>query len=147
MAFRDDALSVRRNPKRYRIALTPLADAMFQLLIFFMLSANSAPYSLISLRGALTAPGGAGGNGTESAQPAPGTDVTVWTVQAGSVIAGGQSFEMVKLAELTQALALSGTTSVTLIVRPEALVQDLTSVLEALTAGGITDVQLAGRGA
>ena len=147
MAFRDDALSQRRNPKRYRIALTPLADAMFQLLIYFMLSSNVAPYSLISLKGALTTPGGQGGNGTEAAQPAPGTDVTVWTVQAGSVIAGGQPFDMKKLSELTQALTASGTTSVTLIVRPEALVQDLTSVLEALTAGGITDVQLAGRGA
>lgn len=147
MAARNDALSVRRNPKRYRIALTPLADAMFQLLIFFMLSANAAPYSLISLKGAAATPGGAGGNGTGAAQPAPGTDVTVWTVQAGSVIAGGQPFEMAKLRELTKALTLSGTTSVTLVVRPEALVQDLTSVLEALTAGGITDVQLAGRGA
>jgi biopolymer transport protein ExbD len=146
MVFRDDALSVRRNPKRYRIALTPLADAMFQLLIFFMLSANAAPYSLISLKGALTSPGGAGGNGDAPAQPGPGTDVTVWTVQAGAVIAGGQPFEMNKLSELTAALKASGTTSVTLIVQPEALVQDLTSVLEALTAGGITDVQLAGRG-
>jgi biopolymer transport protein ExbD len=147
MAFRDDALSVRRNPKRYRIALTPLADAMFQLLIYFMLSSNVTPYSLISLKGALTTPGGQGGNGTGAAQPAPGTDTTVWTVQEGSVIAGGQPFQMDKLAELTTALALSGTTSVTLIVRPEAKVQDLTSVLEALAAGGITDVQLAGRGA
>jgi biopolymer transport protein ExbD len=147
MAFRDDALSMRRNPKRYRIALTPLADAMFQLLIYFMLSSNVAPYSLISLKGAQVSPGGQGGNGTEAPQPSQGTDVTVWTVQAGSVIAGGQPFDMTKLAELTAALAASGTTSVTLIVRPEALVQDLTSVLEALTAGGITDVQLAGRGA
>jgi biopolymer transport protein ExbD len=147
MAYRDDALSVRRNPKRYRIALTPLADAMFQLLIYFMLSSNVAPYSLISLKGALSAPGGVGGNGTDPAQPGPGTDATVWTVQAGSVIAGGQPFEMGKLRDLTAALAATGTTSVTLIVRSEAKVQDLTSVLEALTAGGITDVQLAGRGA
>jgi biopolymer transport protein ExbD len=146
MAFRDDALSQRRNPKRYRIALTPLADAMFQLLIYFMLASNVAPYSLISLKGAQVAPGGQGGNGTDAAQPSPGTDITVWTVQAGSVIAGGQPFGMDRLKELTKALAASGTTSVTLIVRPEALVQDLTSVLEALTAAGITDVQLAGRG-
>lgn len=146
MAARDDALSVRRNPKRYRIALTPLADAMFQLLIFFMLSANTAPYSLISLKGAQSAPGGAGGNGPGTAEPTAGTEATVWTVQAGSVIAGGQPFDMADLSDLTAALAASGTSSVTLIVRSEALVQDLTSVLEALTAGGITDVQLAGRG-
>ena len=145
MAFRDDALSQRRNPKRYRIALTPLADAMFQLLIFFMLSANTAPYSLISLNGAATTPGGTGGNGEAAAEPAPGTDITVWTVQAGSVIAGGQAFDMDRLADLTAALRASGTTSITLIMRPEALVQDLTSVLEALTSAGIIDIQLAGR--
>jgi len=145
MATRDDALSQRRNPKRYRIALTPLADAMFQLLIFFMLSANTAPYSLISLKGAAATPGGTGGNGIGAAEPAPGSDVTVWTVQAGSVIAGGQAFDMDKLADLTAALSASGTTNITLIVRPQALVQDLTSVLEALTAAGIVDIQLAGR--
>lgn len=147
MAFRDDALSQPRNAKRYRIALTPLADAMFQLLIFFMLSANAAPYSLISLNGAQATPGGEGGNGPAASELAPGTDVTVWTVQAGSVIAGGQPFDMDQLSDLTAALLASGTTSVTLIMRPEAVVQDLTSVLEALTAGGIIDVQLAGRGA
>jgi biopolymer transport protein ExbD len=147
MVYRDDPLSQRRNPKRYRIALTPLADATFQLLIYFMLASNVAPYSLISLNGAQVAPGGEGGNGAEPAEPGPGTDVTVWTVQAGSVIAGGQAFDMARLADLTAALAASGTTSVTLIMQPDALVQDLTSVLEALAAAGIVDVQLAGRGA
>ena len=38
------------RPRRYRFVLTPLADAMFQLLIFFMLSSSLAPYSLITLK-------------------------------------------------------------------------------------------------
>ena len=38
------------RPRRYKFAMTPLADAMFQLLIFFMLSSSLAPYSLITLK-------------------------------------------------------------------------------------------------
>jgi biopolymer transport protein ExbD len=37
-------------PRRYKFVLTPLADAMFQLLIFFMLTSSLAPYSLITLK-------------------------------------------------------------------------------------------------
>jgi len=43
-----------RSPARYRFVLTPLADAMFQLLIFFMLSSNLAPYSLLTIRSGTT---------------------------------------------------------------------------------------------
>jgi biopolymer transport protein ExbD len=144
MPLSRDVLSERRNPKRYRISLTPLADAMFNLLIFFMISSNITPYSLLPLKGTNVTPGGEQGEGTGAPQPA-GTDATVWTIAAGQVIAGGQPFGIERVNELTQSLTLLGTTSIVLIVRPEAKVQDLTTVLEALQAGGVTEVQLAGR--
>lgn len=146
MALSRDILSQPRNPKRYRISLTPLADAMFNLLIFFMLSSNITPYSLLPLKGSTALPGGdAGAAGTDAPQPL-GADTAIWTVSEGQIIAGGQEFGIDRITELTQSLTLLGTTSIVLIVRPEAKVQDLTSVLEALSAGGITQVQLAGKG-
>lgn len=147
MALSRDLLSEKRNPRRYRISLTPLADAMFNLLIFFMLSSNITPYSLLPLKGTTALPGaGAGAGGSDAPQPL-GSETAIWTVSEGQIIAGGQEFGLDRIAELTQSLTLLGTTSIVLIVRPEARVQDLTSVLEALSAGGITEVQLAGRGA
>lgn len=147
MALSRDILTERRNPKRYRISLTPLADAMFNLLIFFMLSSNITPYSLLPLKGTTAVPGGAAGaGGTDAPQPL-GTQTAIWTISAGQILAGGQQFGIERVGDLTQSLTLLGTTSIVLVVQPEARVQDLTSVLEALSAGGITQVQLAGRGA
>lgn len=146
MALSRDILTTQRNPKRYRISLTPLADAMFNLLIFFMLSSNITPYSLLPLKGTTAVPGGdAGAAGQDAAQPL-GTDTAIWTISQGQILAGGQQFGIDRVADLTQSLTLLGTSSIVLVVQPEAQVQDLTSVLEALSAGGITQVQLAGRG-
>ncbi|MGL5012432.1 MAG: ExbD/TolR family protein [Paracoccaceae bacterium] len=146
MALSRSLLTEQRNPKRYRISLTPLADAMFNLLIYFMLSSNITPYSLLPIKGTIAVPGGdPGASGTGAPQPI-GAETAVWTVSEGQIIAGGQEFGLDRIAELTQSLTLLGTTSIVLVVRPEAKVQDLTSVLEALSTGGITQVQLAGRG-
>ncbi|MGL4322075.1 MAG: ExbD/TolR family protein [Paracoccaceae bacterium] len=146
MALQRNLLMEPRNPKRYRISLTPLADAMFNLLIYFMLSSNITPYSLLPLKGTTAVPGAdAGASGTGAQQPL-GTETAIWTVSEGQIIASGQEFGLDRISELTQSLTLLGTTSIVLVVRPEAKVQDLTSVLEALSAGGISQVQLAGRG-
>ena len=53
------------RPPRRRIVfmLTPLVDVMFLLLIFFMLSSQTAPYSLLEIMA----------QGTPGAEPAPQT--------------------------------------------------------------------------
>jgi biopolymer transport protein ExbD len=94
----------------------------------------------------VTLPGDGAGDGTGAAQPA-GADAAVWTVTKDQIIANGQPFAMTQVRQLTDSLALAGTQSIILIVQPSAEVQDLTTVLEALSSGGITQVQLAGRGA
>ncbi len=145
MSLKHKTLLLPRSPRRYRISLTPLADAMFQLLIFFMLSSNITPYSLLPLKGGATIPGAASGSG--SAQTATNaSDAAIWTIENAQILVAGQVFAIDRVADLTQALALAGTTSVVLIVRPEARVQDMTSVLEALSAGGIGQVKLANGG-
>ncbi len=145
MSLKHKTLLPARSSRRYRISLTPLADAMFQLLIFFMLSSNITPYSLLPLKGGAKVPGSASGAGTEQTA-ANSPDAAIWTIENAQIKVAGQIFAIDRVADLTQALALAGTTSVVLIVRPEARVQDMTSVLEALSAGGIVQVKLANGG-
>lgn len=137
-----------RTMRRYRLPLTPMADVMFQLLVFFMLASISAPYSLLPLR--KSAPPATAGTGTGQSDEAlsvtaPGT--AIWTVEAGAILAGGQRFDMDRLPGLVAALANSGTTAIVLVTRADAQVQDLTTVLEALQTGGIASIQLATAGA
>lgn len=139
-----------QRQRQYRFALTPLADAMFQLLVFFMLSANLTPYSLLSLRAGAVAGGGGDqtDNGTAQAAPralSPG-ETAIWSISRESIVASGQRFGFDALPRLTQAIQQAGTARVLLVTRPDAQVQGVVSVLEALAAHGITDVQLASSG-
>lgn len=136
----------RRN---YRFALTPLADAMFQLLIFFMLSSSLTPYSLLPLQ---SAPGSAAETGAapapaeaEQAPQSPATpgDVVLWTLESDTVIVGGQRFGFDALTALAEALGTAGAPAdVILIVRPSAQVQDVTTVLARLRAADVGSVQV-----
>ena len=140
----------RRN-RRYRFSMTPLADVMFQLLIFFMLSANIAPYSMLDLRtGALS--GEPTGPAPDQPETAPGvtTDrrsTAVWTLDAsGAVLASGQRFEAGRLPALADALLAQGTRDVLVVLRRDVAVQHLVTVLQTLAGRGITSVQVAGGG-
>jgi biopolymer transport protein ExbD len=146
-------LLLPERKRNYKFALTPLADAMFQLLIFFMLSSSLTPYSLLTLQ---SAPGGAtsaatatAGNDPDAApQTAAPADAALWTVEAGGVMVGGQHFGFEALAALAEALVTPGTpVTVVLIVRPTAQVQDVTTVLARLRAAGVGSVQISSGGA
>jgi biopolymer transport protein ExbD len=134
-----------RSPARYRFVLTPLADAMFQLLIFFMLSSNLAPYSLLTIRSGST--GETGGDPSaapvDEAPPPIGT-VSIWNVDAGKVVVSGTEIGFDQLADIAEAQNASGDAAIILVVRAEANVQDLSSVLEALAFAGISNIQIAG---
>ena len=141
-------VALPRHTGRYNFALTPLADAMFQLLIFFMLSSNLAPYSLLTLRSGVT--------GEEGAQPsgAPAPDeiaqapanAILWTVDAGEILANGIRYAPTDLPALADVVAARDDASVIIILRDTAAVQDLAGVLEALTAAGVGSVQIAQSG-
>lgn len=140
-------IALPRSPAKYRFVLTPLADAMFQLLIFFMLSSNLAPYSLLTIRSGSTGDPAGGETGAQEPAPEPAApigDVAIWNVDSGNVIVGGQQFGFDLLADLAASLNADGETGIILVVRDEANVQDLSSVLEALSASGITNIQIAG---
>lgn len=144
-------LNLPRPRRRYRFALTPLADAMFQLLIFFMLSSSLTPYSLLTMQSA-PAPGGAAGAAAspspEAAAPGASGATALWRLEAGQVVTGGQRFDFAALPDLGAALNVTGAppAQVILLITPGARVQDVATVLAGLTAAGISAVQLAPEG-
>jgi biopolymer transport protein ExbD len=131
------------RPRRYAFALTPLADAMFQLLIFFMLSSSLSPYSLIPLAGG---PMGQSDLTGEVAPPTPapeaGTQVAVWHLARGSLRAGAQTIALDDLPGVMPALLASGVVQVLLFPSRAATVQDIATTLEVLGSNGIDKVQL-----
>ena len=140
-----------RLPRRARarsFTLTALADAMFQLLVFFMLSSNLTPYSLMPLRsGALASDGRAADDRDAPAgQVVSAGDTAIWSISRDSVVSSGQRFGFERLDDLAAAMQLGGTARVLLVTRHGAQVQGLVAVIEALAAHGITDVQVASTG-
>lgn len=140
-------IELPRSTRRYRFSLVPLADTMFQLLIFFMLSANLTPYSLLTIRnGAL-----GGGSGAAAAATPEGGGIrvsnpmatAVWSVGADSVVANGQRFPVDRLDDLAAALKLQNTPEVLLVSQRGATVQMLVTILEILAQNGITAVRVA----
>lgn len=142
-------IELPRRQRRYGFALTPLADAMFQLLVFFMLSANLTPYSLLGVKAGTI---GGAGPGDQALETDPqGTvpalaagETAIWSVSRDSIVANGQRFGFDALPQLAEAMEAAGTAQVLLVTRADAQVQGLVSVLEVLAAQGITDVQIAG---
>lgn len=151
-------MKLPERPRRYRFAMTPLADAMFQLLIFFMLSSSLNPYSLITLRsGAEVAVEGEAGAEEAAAQTPPPENIqtvsgetVLWTVDYQAVISNNILFDRndpEKLFDLAEALGTEeAPADVVLIVRPTAQVQDVAWVLEALQNAHIRSVQVTREG-
>lgn len=152
MSARPRRIELPRSTRRYRFSLTPLADTMFQLLVFFMLSANLMPYSLLTIRtgtlagGPSLAMGEAAGQrmGSDAADPMA---TAVWSVNADSIVANGQRFALDRVPTLAEALQRQGTSEVLLVSQKGATVQMLVSILEILAANHITTVRVADGGA
>lgn len=131
--------------KRRRFSMTPLADVMFQLLIFFMLSADVLPYSLLTVQS-----GGLQGGAPDAAPADPragdARSTAVWTLDSAEIVAGGQRFGLDRLPDLAAAMALQGTPDLLLVVRSSVDIQTLARVLEVLESRGIDSVQIADGG-
>lgn len=130
-----------RPPRKQAFALTPLADVMFQLLIFFMLSTSLAPYALIPLS-APTAPGAVS---AQAAQGGGAQGLVIWHVSNGSVRAGNTSLDLAALGQVIEALKADGLQEILLFTTPTATTQDLATVIEAIRVGEVARVRLIGR--
>ncbi|QDC09175.1 biopolymer transporter ExbD [Oceanicola sp. D3] len=132
-----------RGDRKAPFALTPLADVMFQLLIFFMLSTTLAPYSLITL-GAPAAP-----TGQSTAEPeAPGggaQSIVIWHVGRGELRAGAATLPLEALPQVIPALKEKGLEEILLFTTPVATTQDVATVIEAIRVGEVAKLRLIGR--
>lgn len=137
-----------RKPN-YRFALTPLADAMLQLLIFFMLSSSLTPYSLLTLKTASEIGGTPVSAGAETTATSPDDsetvgDIALWTIEADGIVVGGQTFGFDRLPDLAAALGSDvAPAEVVLLLNATAQVQDVATVLEALQNANISSVKIA----
>lgn len=133
------------RPRSYRMAMTPLADAMFQLLMFFMLTSSLTPYSLLTVQTPIEAPQQTSdAPGPVPAQPTDTPpDVAIWTLEADRIIVGGQDFSFDDLATLADALGSDAAPAqVVILVNDTARVQDVTSVLAELANANVGAVRV-----
>ena len=126
-----------RQRRRVAFSMTALADVLFQLLIFFMLSSNLASYSMLPLRSGQNEVAGTGTAVTGASTTA------IWTLNPDGITASGQRFGLDRIHMLAEALAQQKTQHVLIILRPEVPVQNIATVLELLSAHGISSVQIA----
>lgn len=137
------SLPQSNRARRYGFSFTPLADAMFQLLVFFMLTSSLAPYSLMTLTPGVSGNIEAAATAPAVEQPAPAeTTVAVWSVDHRSLRAGGQRVALTDIADLVTPLTEAGVDRVVLLTGAAATVQDVATVLEALTLARVPTVQV-----
>lgn len=148
MAGQGAAISLAQEggrPRKYGFALTPLADAMFQLLIFFMLSSSLSPYSLIALtRGAPAGQSAVLPGAADETAPTPEENarMVIWNLTRGQVRAGDQTVPLAELPGVIAALKQQEVEEVLIFPTRAATVQDIATVLEMLGARGISKVRL-----
>ena len=139
-------LSDNRPRSKPAFALTPLADVMFQLLIFFMLSSSLSPYALVPLvppSDPRAAEAVLEGQPPEDIQQSP---VAIWQVGRGEIRANGARLNPDQLAPALEELMASGTEEVLLLTSASATTQDIATALEAIRVSGLPRVRLIGRG-
>jgi len=150
--MRVSRLDLPRRERRVSFTMTSLADVMFQLLVFFMLSSSLTPYALLPLQ--QTDPvsdqriGSGAGAADAPATPAGSTtSAPLWNLDSGALNIRGQVFDFDALPDLVAALGSDNTpASVILIVRASAQVQDVATVLAHLQAADVSAVQISAGG-
>ena len=124
------------------ISLTPLVDVIFLLLIFFMLTSQIAPFSIISFAGTkvdrnaqnIDLP-----SLTEPSSPGLGSLITVLN---GGVLIDGQRTTHLNIDKAMADLLKSGVTTAIISPRSTASVQDLITVLEAVKKASFVTIRI-----
>jgi biopolymer transport protein ExbD len=131
-----------RRPPRRRIVfmLTPLVDVMFLLLIFFMLSSQTAPYSLLEIMAAGTP--GHEQPLPQTPAPAQATPELLVSVARGYARFNGTRVEMADLQSAIEQYKAAGFSRAVVTTGQAATVQDVVSVLEALERNTFAEMRL-----
>lgn len=137
-------MSLLQPPQRRKLTfmLTPLVDVMFLVLIFFMLSSQTSPYSLLQIFA------DSQGETTEPAAPAPApvpvaaTAELVVSVGNGFVRLNGNRVELGLLAGAIERYKAAGFARAVVLTTRAATVQDVVTVLETFEMTAFGDTQL-----
>lgn len=139
-----DILGQPVTRRRYGFAVTPLADAMFQLLVFFMLTSSLTPYSLIALKS-----GGVGSTveavGADKVVELPDNQVAIWQLSRGHIRAKDTEITLDQLDQVVPAMKQAGIEQVVIVTTGSATTQDLAKTIELLTINEISQVQVVTR--
>lgn len=128
---------LRPRPRRWsKFVLTPLVDVMFLLLIFFMLSSQTAPYFLLPVTSDAAAPEQAAGG------DAPGRAELVVTVGSGYARLNGERVAFDALPERVARAIRSGYAEALLTTGATATTQDLVTVLDVFRRESFAHVRL-----
>jgi biopolymer transport protein ExbD len=130
------ALLRPRPQRRSRFILTPLVDVMFLLLIFFMLSSQTAPYFLLPVTADAAAPAQAAGG------DAPARAELVVSVGDGYARLNGERVAFAALPESVARAIRSGFSEALVTAGPTATAQDLVTVLDAFRRESFAHVRL-----
>lgn len=122
--------------RRASFVLTSLIDVIFLLVIFFMVSSQIVPFSLIPL-----APGASPAL-PASPGPVPGPPPAAVRILAGQVSIDGKTIAMKDLPEALDALIGGGVDAILLIPGARSTVQDLVSTLEAGKDAGFASMTI-----
>ncbi len=131
------------RPKQRRISLTPLVDVIFLLLIFFMLTSQIAPFSLISLSGIK-----AEDEATATVELPPNQSQPLFSAAAlisvsnKGIAINGQRIANDELIEALAVLLNDGIEAVIISPRSSATVQDLISLLEIVKKSSFRSVTI-----
>jgi biopolymer transport protein ExbD len=137
-------LQRQRPRRRFVFMLTPLVDVMFLLLIFFMLSSQTAPYSLLEIMA----------EGQPAATPAPAQTAAQTPPWSEMIIAisrdyarvNGQRIEMAELAAALAQYKAAGFERAVVLPTGTATVQDVVSVIEAVKQAALSQVRVVSQG-
>jgi biopolymer transport protein ExbD len=125
--------------------LTPLVDVMFLLLIFFMFTTQTAPYSLLAITAPATPSGAPATPATVPSQGPPQPAVLI-SIEHGFVSYDGRRIPLAGLSAAIAASKAAGLSRAVVLTSGTATVQDVVSVVEAFDATDFGDVQLVMQG-
>lgn len=133
----DPIIPRRQRRRRVFFALVPLIDVMFLLLIFFMLTSQVSPYSLMPVSEvAQAASDGSAASSSSSVGP------LAIRVSRGAVRIGGEDVALADLPTAARRFVEQDVTAFVVVPSAAATVQDVVTVLEALQGASAKSVTL-----
>jgi biopolymer transport protein ExbD len=131
-----DHLLPKPAPRRARFMLTPLVDVMFLLLIFFMLSSETALYTLLRLNARSV-------QAQSALNPKPSSQAELLiAVGRGTLRVNGVATPLLELAAVLARYKASGITAAVLVPQESAQAQDVVAVIELFEMARFAQVRM-----